>query len=531
MDSPIRTFYIGCSGKSWLYAAQLLKQEANWEPLYWVGSKSDEADIRKISPRVVFHELISAVRGINPLREPEIQSGTIDEPLLLDLSQDQNILTKMMDRMDPGDAFDYGERVAFYHSLLRYWLGVIAKFRPQLIVFPESPHMVFDYVLYALCKKLLVPTAMFESVLAVGWIMPMDSVEDGCTVIRDEYLKRLTSVTADSAGLSQFVLDYVSRLRGAQNDAVPTHVKNAIEEQTRPADGSTLEGTIQKLGLFYKYPHYLKQAVFGVRHAVDRFRHYLLDPAPPNYLKQKGKGVQTSKMTGLQWRNYKRAANRFKRQLKQEYENLAGDVGFDRNYIFVALQYQPEKTSSPDGGVFVYQELMIQMLSSCVPNDWYVYVKENPGQFGKWHGERSREKNYYRSLIDVSKIRLVPMGIPTYDMIDGCMAVATVRGTAGWEGILRGKPALLFGKPWYQGCEGTFEVRSLDKLKTALRIIERGYLLDQKKVSMFLQAAEDTAARGFVGEKYGLALGISTEENGRTIARTLQNHMAPLLEC
>jgi len=46
-----------------------------------------------------------------------------------------------------------------------------------------------------------------------------------------------------------------------------------------------------------------------------------------------------------------------------------------------------------------------------------------------------------------------------------------VTGTAGWEAIVRGTPALVFGDPWYKHAPGCFSTKTRDALQSALHAI------------------------------------------------------------
>jgi capsule polysaccharide export protein KpsC/LpsZ len=46
---------------------------------------------------------------------------------------------------------------------------------------------------------------------------------------------------------------------------------------------------------------------------------------------------------------------------------------------------------------------------------------------------------------------------PAALLMKRCSVVATICGSAGYEAVRLGKPAVYFGDPWYAGLHGTFE--------------------------------------------------------------------------
>ena len=73
---------------------------------------------------------------------------------------------------------------------------------------------------------------------------------------------------------------------------------------------------------------------------------------------------------------FKYLNNRRKQKLKKFYERISRDtLGDDRKYILCALQYQPEKSTSPLGGIFVNQYLMIDLLSKNLPEGWKLLLR------------------------------------------------------------------------------------------------------------------------------------------------------------
>ncbi len=113
------------------------------------------------------------------------------------------------------------------------------------------------------------------------------------------------------------------------------------------------------------------------------------------------------------------------KELFDLYESNAISPNLSEKYIYVALHYQPECTTSTMAGAFVDQLLIVQMIANVLPEDIYLYVKEHPCQ--TLHG---RDINFYNDLLAIPQVRLIPRAYNSFRLLENCLAVATATGTA-----------------------------------------------------------------------------------------------------
>ena len=215
-----------------------------------------------------------------------------------------------------------------------------------------------------------------------------------------------------------------------------------------------------------------------------------------------------------------------KNQSAHHYEKLAKPVDGNQPFIYHALHYQPEKSSCPEGDVFTNQFLVVDLLSKCASPGWNVCVKEHPFQWEmEGSGELTRSVQFYDDVAALPNVQLVPQSYSPFDLIDHARAVATLTGTSGWEAVMRGKPALVFGHAWYRDCEGVFYTPTAAKCRDALQKIARGYSPDKRLVRVFLKALEDVSFRGCtIPELYTWA-GVSAEENVAAFVRAARKQL------
>ncbi|MDD5005760.1 MAG: hypothetical protein PHS93_04575 [Candidatus Omnitrophica bacterium] len=499
----IRAIFAECSEPFWVDVAKHLEKEDGWEICYWIGGARVADVIKKAFPDAVFHNNMNAIRGIRPSNCPQFTLPALDQTLLQDLSIHESTVFNMLERMDPGNAFTYQERLRLYYFQIKYWLAVLDYYKPDVVVFPTTPHEVFDYILYMLCKRKRIKTVMF--LMFSGFFFPIENVEDEFDATINFYNKLLSNGKTLQYTLSPSMENYWNKVSSDRSTASPTYMKGLIEKKRN-----------------YNFVVFITNKI----KALYKYIGFIYKPAPPNYLKQKNKRFEDSQMTYLKFvKLCKFDSNRKKKKLKDHYNKLTQKVSLDKPYIYVALAYQPENSTSPRGGVFVNQFLMVDLLSKSIPEGWCLYVKEHLNQFAQYTaGDRFRSFDFYNDIASLPNVKLIPLSVSTFDLIDNSMAIATVTGTAGWEAVVRGKPALIFGYAWYRACEGVFYTPTVESCKEAISKIQKGYKVDSDKVKAFLYALEKTCYRGYVViDYYDKMANISQKENAISIIQAIQD--------
>lgn len=194
----------------------------------------------------------------------------------------------------------------------------------------------------------------------------------------------------------------------------------------------------------------------------------------------------------------------FKSSIKQEYSLYIKQVDYSKKYVYLALHYQPERTTSPQGDIYVDQLLMIRTVSASLPSGWVLYVKEHPNQWLP-HGSQYtpyRYRNYYKEISELPNVELIPVETSTFELIKYAKAVVTATGIPGIEAIFRGIPAIIFGYPWYMHAPGAFRVSSTSDCSAAFSAIQSGYTVDNQKVLNYVGVLDKASFNGYF-DPYG----------------------------
>jgi hypothetical protein len=208
----------------------------------------------------------------------------------------------------------------------------------------------------------------------------------------------------------------------------------------------------------------------------------------------------------------------FNRRSLDYFEFIAGlqsvEVDFKSKYVYFPLHLQPEMTTSALGGAFVDQALAIEILSSILPDNVKIYVKENPKQMGFMRGP-----TFFHRINRLKNVELIPENINSHELIRNCIFVAAITGTAGWEAISIGKPALVFGNAWYRSLPGAVKY-SKGLTYDEIISIKISHASLEKAVGQLQSSMHD----GVIDRHYkALVPGYDNDSNVLKIADTIEN--------
>jgi len=130
-------------------------------------------------------------------------------------------------------------------------------------------------------------------------------------------------------------------------------------------------------------------------------------------------------------------------------KNAVYEVDMDKKFVYFPLQLQPELTTSILGNEYSDQLLALERLSALLPDDWYIYAKENPKQ-----GFQQRNEFFFERFNRIKNCIYLSDTISTYALMESSQFVASITGTACWESVSGSKPALIFDNLWFKRFPG-----------------------------------------------------------------------------
>ena len=326
---------------------------------------------------------------------------------------------------------DYLSRVNFYYDCLRFWNGILDTYGINLYITESVAHELHGMMVYYLCKVKKIPTIILSDAALPGYSLlsgSIESVKPYKTHINDTELSEITRSFLEK--YMEHTADITPEYAKPNSKAMVQHIKNK---------------KCHELSIFRRMSYgllVLFQSVFQTK--SSRLIRFLI--------KQQGKDYLGTYREALSY--YKQHAGRM----------IKGEC-----FFYVPLHMQPEQSTLPMAGIYENQLLYIKMLSYFIPDGYYIYVKEHPGEINaNWAYPHFRDVRYYEALTKIKKVRLISVEEDSYKLLENCVAVAIATGTVGFEAIFRDKQVLMFGSRVFQNAPGVIRIHTLDDCKTAV---------------------------------------------------------------
>lgn len=477
-----RVIYNTSNADPFIKVAQKLKLDYGYEPVYWIGFDYDNSEelVPVAFPGICYQSYANAWRGIfNETIQQKAVECYIDIDLLNELARYELQAIKMMDRMDfDRYSFNYMERERHFLNLIKSWLAVFDIYRPDIVIGATNPHRVYDYVLYILCKYRNIPFISLQYSMAVEWNWINTNIYSIGSKFDESYQKYLSKGGLTKENLPTEIKREFEKVMKDYSEAAPYWVADHERDSKK-------QFNIFSLAWIY----FKKYNLFGKNGIIVHGK------VPSLMRKRRGYSLEEGGLSLFDSIFQKLKQISYCKKMSKFYSSLTTMPKNGEKYIFCALHYQPEETTSPSGDIFVNQRLCVETILKNTPEDVFVYVKEHPAQFMPHQlGQTSRIKEFYTDLLKSPRVRLIPTETNSYDLIAGSIAVSTVIGTIGWETIMHRKPLLMFGMFWYERMPGVFRITNSASATGIWDFIQE-YKYDEQKLLAYLMAFSENSIR------------------------------------
>lgn len=480
-----KAFYIMTFTDLWGQVAETLSDQYQIGPALYVGLEREALQNTALAS-APFYDVNDARMAVSPKHINGFAEKALDPDLLAGFTPYQSILYEMTSRFMLGKKNgSFAQRRQYIWQLYRIWEGLFDQYQPDMVIAGSMPHRVFDYVIYIICEKRGIPFIALEPTSLPHLVYACNSVHDQSKLFDD-----INFSGKKLAPLSDQTKDYFAYVKDPPADYRPTFYSLSglfSEEQDKPLHlkQRMLKNLPQTMRLSALMINLIIKGAWG-RKIGTVFTlpaaHVFSDP--PSMPATQGQNMVL---------NFK-AAYTVARSEKW-YHNHLSDLDYDKPFIYLPGNFQPERSTVPDAGYFYDYALIFDMLDRAVPDGWQIAYKEHPRSFMRPVAlDNPRDIDFFLRLKRACpRLKFLDPKADSKRLVKHCEAVAIASGTTGWEALARGKPVLLFGEYWYGRAQGVYRIDALDQLHQAMAEIEKGIQINEKAVIEFLQRVESVS--------------------------------------
>ena len=322
--------------------------------------------------------------------------------------------------------FDEELSLNFFHLLTGYWNRKLSKFSKSStqIIFDSTPHQPWDYTLYIVALKLGIKVVMIKRTKLHKHLLLSSSLKNQ-DFVKVEIVKSQLNLSQMASGV------YWNQYTDKKDNLIKEGIRSAFRTLKL-----LKKITLQFLTGYYQN-HYFNLTRLDYLSSVSKLL------------------MQQLQSQALLWKYW--GKGNFKREL-----NWLSNV--QKQDIYVALHYQPERTTIPEAGFLADQLTAIRMISQVIPKESKIYVKEHPQQLLIYdlnlRKTSYRSPRYYSVLMSIPNVILVPKRIRASEIIKRVGIVSSATGSVLWEALQIGKPVITFAPTWLSGNNSVIDLSS-----------------------------------------------------------------------
>ena len=392
---------------------------------------------------------------------------------------------KMLNRVDFTGTFRLLEREVIVHSAILAALDLLLRKQPSLVVFRVTPHEFPQYIVSEVAKYLELEVLHFQPCSIAPVMIPRYSSGK-----RFEPAQGFPHQSTES----KFILETArTQLRALQEAQSPTYmVLQRRRDHALQSFRNRLRAVAQSIGWIFR----------------DRFPTSVDFSGHSNPQSLAARFLKVLLTRSLQ------------RNLTQAIRRLGKDSPPAKPFALLALHYEPERTSLPDGLPIEFQADAVLQARAFLPPGVQLVVKEHYSQQSSaLRGFLGRSPLFYDLVEGLPGTSFIGYSEKLTSLVSEAACVFTLTGTIAIEAVLKGTPVFYFGTPWWEGLPGAFridELASFDDLE-AETVPEPGEILLfvedlvlRRAVPGFASEAHETMVKRFgdVPESYSVLEGL-----------------------
>lgn len=331
---------------------------------------------------------------------------------------------KLLNRRDFTGTFRLLEREVLLQRWVLITLDFFVSVKPNLLIFPVSPHLFMPVVAQYVANFLGIPVIHLQPCPIAPVVFPI-------LVLGDEVHR--IPVPSHASPVAEEILAVTQRqLSVLNNFGDPKYMQLQKERD-------------EKVSKLWE----------RARSILFTFR-WIFRPRFPNSIDFSGVRELDSVVSRLA----RIVLTRYlEKSLRLSVDALSAGFRKQESYCIFALHYEPERTSIPEGLPIEFQADAVAIARAIVPPATQLVVKEHYSQISSaLRGFLGRSHLMYDLIQDYENTSFAPTSSRLSELVIGSSCVFTLTGTVAIESVLKGVPVAYFGSPWWAGLPGTIRL-------------------------------------------------------------------------
>ncbi len=445
-----------------------------------VHSNSEKEDlIKKFSDTLFLNNYdIIRLKRLENLDE----KSQVEKELLDFFDKHLSIIVDMMGRFETYKHFSHSDKTTYIYNQLYYWYKYILENKIDLYIQFDTPHDVYDYIIYLIFKYFKKKIIIFnhhnfyhkninnklQRLLIATPISDLDSRE--CLLNDDEPLLEINSVSS-----------LTNSYNGLEKENAIEELKNLI----KPINLNIIQKTILWASLF---KNIIFQKTYTNNYSTDEI------------------GKIDKKITYFNFHLSRQLIHFKTKKLLNYYKSKSiKKIDKNRQFIFFPLHYQPERSTCPDGMEYSNQYLLLRLIRDYLDKDISILIKEHPRQFtmNSARNQSYRSEFFYKELLAQKNVYFIDQNFSIKDILfhPKLEGVLTVRGNIMLEAFFNDIPSFAIGKsiwkelPYVYDCNN---VENLININSLIKSKNKGIPSDSVK----LEKMNLLMRKGFLSEQF-----------------------------
>lgn len=290
----------------------------------------------------------------------------------------------------------------------QFWSNEIKHRPPQCVIFMDTPHMYYEMILMGILEANNIPY------LIVAY------TPNEWRVIFFEKNFKIASLPGGHI-FNEVHKDYLSMAKKNTMTSIDVNINNS----------------------FVKWPDLIKR-IIGFSLRLLNKKAYTVDTYTNGYYIK----------SGYYKTGYSSAISEYYQELKYTYKAIILRSYYLRNttnpssqkYVYFPLTAGYENTLHPGASPWNYVSLL-EYISTNIPDDIYIYVKEHPAQFRFRHHQRfAKSIEFYKRIKAINNVRFMGLDSDQFNLMNGAVCViACSTSSTSYQTIALEKNLLCYG--------------------------------------------------------------------------------------